>query len=98
MFSINFKKYAHVIFLILSFGCSPFLDEPAPYPPDPNEQDQMMVNSTLKLDQFVPPSPMDEANNEEILADMSDLDLPSSSTEIRDEGVEDEDIDQGESK
>lgn len=58
MFITYFKHYLCLCLLSYVCGCSPFLDDPAPYPPDPNLQDQMLVDSTLRYDQFVPnPSP-----------------------------------------
>lgn len=64
---VAYSKYIMCLTLIaFPFGCSPFLDDPAPYPPDPSLQDQMLVDSTLRLDQFVPnssPVPMNGQND-----------------------------------
>ena len=41
------------ILLFLSNGCSPFLDDPAPYPPDPSLLDQNLVDSSLRLNSMM---------------------------------------------
>ena len=63
MFSIYLKRCIQIGCVYFTVGCSPFLDDPAPYPPDPSLQDQMVVDSTLRYDQFVPvPQPrLDQA-------------------------------------
>ena len=57
MFITYFKRCIYLYLLSSACGCSPFLDDPAPYPPDPSLQDQMLVDSTLRLDQFIPNLP-----------------------------------------
>ena len=66
MFITYSKHCLYLCLLSYTCGCSPFLDDPAPYPPDPNLQDQMLVDSTLRFDQYVPPPSSPPSMNNQI--------------------------------